>query len=310
MTVQVQAQADGQSIQEEHLPAKPLLVRCDKNHLREPSRTFAGKCGGCTRPIDTGELVTHCRQCRSTLCTFCHPVIKCRAGHTLRTMLALSGRCDGCGRQLSDTDLVSDCRECDWYLCNSCSPVMQCREGHELLIYRTRVPGFCNGCGCLVKEHTAVMDCRHCDWYLCENCRIQDGFIGHATPIDWILETLPRCPLGHHLQPRLAREGFCDRCQREVTRFEMVMDCFGCNWYLCGACLPIKQCPQGHPLKMSPAVEGACDGCQQKVLANQSVMVCEPCNWYLCSTCHLPRVTQTCKPSANDGWLFQLVPVN
>lgn len=46
-----------------------------------------------------------------------------------------------------------------------------------------------------------------------------------------------RCPSGHGLRPAQAHlDGQCDTCMRAIMQGDQIMECWGCNWILCGAC--------------------------------------------------------------------------
>lgn len=52
---------------------------------------------------------------------------------------------------------------------------------------------------------------------------------------------VPACPIGHRLSFGPAAAGTCNGCRKLVLDGEHVMDCRRCNFYLCGACLPVPK---------------------------------------------------------------------
>jgi len=47
-----------------------------------------------------------------------------------------------------------------------------------------------------------------------------------------------KCPKGHKLLLQASQPGVCDGCKRRTTGGELVMECKGCNYYLCRSCHP------------------------------------------------------------------------
>jgi hypothetical protein len=51
------------------------------------------------------------------------------------------------------------------------------------------------------------------------------------------LEPVLQCPAHHKLKPRVTPvPGVCDGCGYDIPRGTPVLDCRGCDWYLCREC--------------------------------------------------------------------------
>jgi len=249
----------------------------------------AGSCDLCSKAVHEGQLVFECKPCNYYVCQSCRPITECNKGHSLQTSSALAGKCDGCSKPLRGGEVVSDCRECNWYLCSTCHLIKQCPAGHALQKWASQAPGTCDSCQKGVKKGAMVMDCRRCNWFMCEGCHPTSVPAKACYRVPQVVHVLPRCDVGHAMQPRGAKAGKCDGCGKLVKDKELVMSCEACNYYLCGTCSPVKHCPEGHELEAEMALKGRCDCCMKQVQENEMVMQCRQCNWYLCSTCHVAR---------------------
>jgi len=271
-------------------PATAPTTQCPAGHALVCVVGDAGSCDACGGMVRQGQMVFECKACNYFVCQTCRPIEQCKKGHTLQTAAAIAGKCDGCSRVLKAGEVVMDCRECNYYLCRVCRPVTQCPTGHKLQKWASQAPGNCDSCSKGVPKGSMVMDCRRCNWFLCEACHPTTKTSGTSSAhvrVPEVALALPRCSAGHIMQPLGAKAGSCNGCGKLVKTKGLVMSCEACNWYLCGACSPVKHCPEGHDLEADMALAGSCDCCARKVQDNEMVMQCRQCNWYLCSTCHI-----------------------